>query len=145
VGYAGTKEAIPKVTPKDLHWVCRHGECPIIIDARPKQEHESFHIMGSINIPLDTFVPEDIADIPRDRPVYVHSGKDSESLAVKLAQKLSALPHPRVSIVIGGPDVIRGGGFLYYQDTAKYDKVLLEKKLLKAAEEAKKKQEREKK
>jgi len=129
IRYSLDKAPVPRITPKDLHWLCRGGEKPIIIDARPKAEHDLFHIMGTVNIPLETFKDEDISDIPRDRPVFVCGATESEDLAVGLAEKLRALPHPRVSVVLGGPDVIRAGGFLYYKDVVKYDKLIEEKKL----------------
>lgn len=71
IGYSGKKPDIPRVVAKDVHWACRTGEKPIIIDARPKREYDLFRIMGAVNVPLDTFQPSDIADIPQDRPVYV--------------------------------------------------------------------------
>jgi len=137
VGYSGVRQDIPRVTGKDLHWACREGERPVIIDARPKQEYDMFHILGTLNIPLATFKPEDLAGLPTDRPVYVCSGHDSETLAVGLAEHVKSLPHSRVHVVLGGPDVIRQGGFLYYKDYEAYDKYMITKKL--AAEAAKQK------
>jgi len=136
VGYAGSKQDIPRVTGRDLHWVLRDsGDKIIFIDARPQTEYKLFHILGTINVPADTFKLTDVQDIPMERAVYVCSGHDSEHLAVRVAEQLKTI-HPRVSIVLGGPDVIRQSGFLYYREPG-FDKLLEEKRL--AAEAAKQK------
>jgi hypothetical protein len=94
-----------------------------------------FRIVGAISIPADSVQPNDIDDIPRDRPVYVHgsSDADGEAAAISLASKILALPKaPKVHIVRGGPNEIRLSGFIYINDVAG------EQRLLKAkADEAK--------
>jgi len=114
-----TSSSIPRVTPYELHWACRSGEPPIILDARPAREHDVFRIMGAISIPAESATLEDIDDIPRERPVYVHgsSDADGEAAALSLASKIAALPRaPKVHIVRGGPNEIRQSGFIYIND-----------------------------
>jgi len=43
----------------------------VIIDAREKDEYDSAHVKGAINIPLSEF-RERLSEIPTDRPVYLH-------------------------------------------------------------------------
>lgn len=78
-----------------------------------------FRIVGAISLPADTVTDDDISDIPRDRPVYVHASADAEgdAAALKLASRLLALPSPpKVHIVRGGPNEIRQSGFIYIND-----------------------------
>ena len=67
---------------------------------------------------------------------HVPSGNDTENLAITLATQIANLPHPRVHIVVGGPDIIREGGFLYVKNSAGYDKYMDEKRLAKEAAKA---------
>jgi hypothetical protein len=75
--------------------------------------------MGAISIPAESATLEDIDDIPRERPVYIHgsSDADGEAAAISLAAKIAALPRaPKVLIVRGGPNEIRQSGFIYIND-----------------------------
>jgi hypothetical protein len=62
------------VSARDLFWVCRHGDSPIIIDPRPKLDHDVYSIMGAISLPFDSVnIEDEIKTMPINQPVYVHS------------------------------------------------------------------------
>jgi len=124
---------IKRCTATEVHWKCRQ-EHPLILDARPKIEHNLYKIIGSINIPPDAKL-EDYSDIPRDRGVYIFSDDADEVPALELAKKIVNLPHPDVQVVYGGPDEMRRNGlFFYTKDVDGWEKLEAEKK--KAKEES---------
>ena len=59
-------------------------ECPLVLDVRAEHEWTQRRIDSSLNIPLPHLV-EHLGDIPRDRPVVVHSATGyRSSLAASL-------------------------------------------------------------
>eukprot|EP01125_Pyxidicula_operculata_P001636 TRINITY_DN1147_c0_g1_i1.p1 TRINITY_DN1147_c0_g1~~TRINITY_DN1147_c0_g1_i1.p1 ORF type:complete len:176 (-),score=58.56 TRINITY_DN1147_c0_g1_i1:24-551(-) len=114
-------QAIPRVSARDVFWLCRSGEHPVIIDSRPEEEFNLYHIVGSYNLPAGEVVPKDLEGFPVDRPVFVFGADDEdESNALKVANfilETKSTPSLKVSLIKGGPTEIRNNGFCYNMDT----------------------------
>eukprot|EP01124_Arcella_intermedia_P005935 TRINITY_DN1347_c0_g1_i1.p2 TRINITY_DN1347_c0_g1~~TRINITY_DN1347_c0_g1_i1.p2 ORF type:complete len:155 (+),score=27.81 TRINITY_DN1347_c0_g1_i1:31-495(+) len=126
--YSTQAQSIKTLEPREAYWLVRRGSEAILVDARPKREHEAYHIYGSFNI-TPTTPPADYADIPMDRPVFIYgSGEKGDTAAAKVYQLLSDLKHPSVAIIKGSPDIIRNSGFMYSMNVEEWNKILEEKK-----------------
>lgn len=77
---------VPEIDVTDLERRLEDG-APLI-DVRQPDEYEQAHVPGAVLIPLGE-VPDRVAEIPRDRTVYVicRSGKRSHTAATFLLQQ----------------------------------------------------------
>eukprot|EP00029_Vermamoeba_vermiformis_P007133 TRINITY_DN2996_c0_g1_i1.p1 TRINITY_DN2996_c0_g1~~TRINITY_DN2996_c0_g1_i1.p1 ORF type:complete len:201 (-),score=56.22 TRINITY_DN2996_c0_g1_i1:112-714(-) len=126
---------IPRVKPQELNRSVRDIEDPIILDVREPLDHQKFHILGSINLPFSTTTKEHVADMPKGRPIYVHtlSGPDMVK-ALQFAEFLDSLGFKSVNVVEGGPEELRTqGAFYYYKDVAWFEEEERKKKEAAAA------------
>jgi glyoxylase-like metal-dependent hydrolase (beta-lactamase superfamily II)/rhodanese-related sulfurtransferase len=63
------------------------GNPPLVLDVRAPREHDSKHIAGSLNIPLN-HLAERMKEVPTGRPLLVHcAGGYRSSVAASLLQK----------------------------------------------------------
>jgi rhodanese-related sulfurtransferase len=126
---------IPRVKPQEVNRSVRDFESPLILDVREALEHEKFHILGTVNLPFSTTTKEHVADMPKSRPIYVHtvSGPDMVK-ALQFAEFLESLGHTRVNVIEGGPEEMRTqGAFYYYKDVAWFEEEERKKKEAAAA------------
>ncbi|HVO72850.1 MAG TPA: rhodanese-like domain-containing protein [Ignavibacteriaceae bacterium] len=76
----------------------------IFIDAREKEDFESSHIKGAINIPfdnIDEYIP-DINKIPKENRIITYCGGTECDLSILLGNKLSEMGYKNVYIFFGG-------------------------------------------
>lgn len=70
-----------RVAFRDLAEEVKGEDAPYIIDTRQILEWESGHVAGAHFIPFYE-IPDRLADVPRDRPVYVYCGSGYRAAAV---------------------------------------------------------------
>ncbi len=81
-----TTNSINSITTKEVNTIVKEEKDYIIIDVRTKEEYESGHIKGAINIPVDAINSIDI-DKTKKIIVYCKSGKRSNNAANILLNK----------------------------------------------------------
>ena len=81
-----TTNSINSITTKEVNTIVKEEKDYIIIDVRTKEEYESGHIKGAINIPVDDINSIDI-DKNKRIIVYCKSGKRSNNAANILLNK----------------------------------------------------------
>ena len=81
-----TTNSINSITTKEVNTIVKEEKDYIIIDVRTKEEYESGHIKGAINIPVDDINSIDI-DKTKKIIVYCKSGKRSNNAANILLNK----------------------------------------------------------
>ena len=92
---ADTERLSPAVAAERL----RSNEPPLVVDVRAPREHETKHIDGSLNVPLN-HLAERSGDLPTDHSLLVHcAGGYRSSIAASLLQQLG---FSRVSELAGG-------------------------------------------
>ena len=79
--------ATVKMSPKQAIDKMSEEENYIIVDVRTKEEYDSSHVVGSINIPYDTIDENTDLDKSKTIIVYCRSGKRS-SIASETLKKL---------------------------------------------------------
>ena len=68
---------------------CRNTPGAVLLDVRSKEEYDSGHIPGSINIPVENIKDVEKHIINRETPVFVYCLRGTRSLkAVKVMQTL---------------------------------------------------------
>jgi hydroxyacylglutathione hydrolase len=92
-------QRIPTVTVQDLCHLLDHNQDAWILDVRHDEEVQQQAVPGGHHIPL-SYVPERIAEVPRDRPVYIFCGSGVRStVAASLLQRAG---WPDLTVVLGG-------------------------------------------
>jgi hydroxyacylglutathione hydrolase len=84
VYWADGEEHLDSVERVDFREVARIREqdpSAVILDVRQHQEWEAGHVVGALHIPFYA-VPDRVAEIPTDRPVYVTCGSGYRAAAV---------------------------------------------------------------
>jgi rhodanese-related sulfurtransferase len=77
----------------------------LFIDARPAHEYGELHILKALNITpemLESGMPDQLSDMPKDREIVVYCGQVSCDLALQVAEKLQTLGFSRVVAYMGG-------------------------------------------
>lgn len=90
---------VPTLTVQELHDKRMQGEDHFLLDVREPDEYESARITGSILIPLGQ-VTARAAEIPQDKPVFVHCRSGMRS--AKAVAALQELGYTQVWSVSGG-------------------------------------------
>lgn len=90
---------VPTLTVQELHDKRQRGEDHFLLDVREPDEYESARITGSILIPLGQ-VTARAAEIPKDKPVFVHCRSGMRS--AKAVAALQELGYTQVWSVSGG-------------------------------------------
>jgi glyoxylase-like metal-dependent hydrolase (beta-lactamase superfamily II) len=92
-------ERTERVTAQNLAEALGSGEPPVVLDVRAPREHEEKRIEGSLNVPLNR-LPEQIAEVPRHRPVVIHCATDNRSATA--ASLLAREGYTDISVLVGG-------------------------------------------
>jgi hydroxyacylglutathione hydrolase len=79
-------------------------DAPWIIDVRKKSEYDSQHVIGAINVPLDT-LQGNIGDIPKNKPFIMYCAGGYRSMIAASILKARGLEN--FTVVDGGMDTIR--------------------------------------
>lgn len=90
---------VPTLTVQELHDKRQRAEDHFLLDVREPDEYESARITGSILIPLGQ-VTARAAEIPKDKPVFVHCRSGMRS--AKAVAALQELGYTQVWSVSGG-------------------------------------------
>ena len=77
-----------QIEPQELSGSIEAGNNVYLLDCREAWEYEEASIAGSTLIPMHS-IPQQLSDIPKDRPVVVvcHSGRRSMDVALWLRQQ----------------------------------------------------------
>ena len=73
-----------------------------LIDVLPSSVYEQAHLPGAINVPLETFRPDDVADLDRDAPVIVYCFDQHCDLSGRAARRLQYEGFKQVFDLVGG-------------------------------------------
>jgi rhodanese-related sulfurtransferase len=77
------------------------GGAPVI-DVLPQKIYDQEHLPGAMNVPLETFRPDDVAAYDRDQPIVVYCFDQHCDLSARAARRLEAEGFTRVFDLIGG-------------------------------------------
>jgi rhodanese-related sulfurtransferase/DNA-binding transcriptional ArsR family regulator len=75
----------------------------VLLDVRPRQEFESGHLLGAINIPIDE-LPDRLAELPRDRQIIAYCRGEYCLFADEAAELLRANSFQVVRLEGGWPE-----------------------------------------
>jgi len=75
----------------------------VLLDVRPRQEFESGHLLGAINIPIDE-LPDRLAELPRDRQIITYCRGEYCLFADEAAELLRANSFQVVRLEGGWPE-----------------------------------------
>lgn len=79
------------------------NEEAVLLDVRPRQEFESGHLLGAINIPIDE-LPDRLAELPRDRQIITYCRGEYCLFADEAAELLRANSFQVVRLEGGWPE-----------------------------------------
>lgn len=118
-----------RVTPFETYVDFCEGVNGILIDIRPSDQFEMFHLIGSHNFPFDKFSADEISDVcnlgqiififqvPKDRVIYILA-PDHQIIeqAPKVAQGFQSQGVFKVNIIESDLESMRNIGFMYWMD-----------------------------
>jgi len=106
--YMALSENIKKANINDGVKTCRRNKNSVLLDVQTREEYNSGHIDGSINIPVQSLEDINLVVAKRSTPVFVycHSGARSARAANALRQ-------------MGYSDVTDVGGIIDYKYNSK--------------------------
>ncbi len=90
-----------EISVEEAARLLKAGGDTVLLDVREPDEYARCHVEGSRHIPMRQ-VPENLAELPRDRPILVLCHHGSRSLRV--TQFLRANHYPLVTNIAGGID-----------------------------------------
>jgi rhodanese-related sulfurtransferase len=97
----------PKITEVGIDVAANRPDGALLLDVREPEEYACGHIPGALNLPQADLASR-LAEIPRDRPVYVACKGGFRSL--RAAQFLAQSGIENVLSVKGGTDAWRAAG-----------------------------------
>lgn len=111
-GAAGTAQDYNNVTVTELHArMLQTGASQVsflLVDVRTPAEYEAGHIRGALLLPVDSLA-EHLAEIPKDRPVYVYCQAGARSSRAALL--LTKYGYTRINNLQGGIAAWQQAGF----------------------------------
>lgn len=72
---------VPEMTPAQVQQALSGAEPPLLLDVREQYEWNQVHISEARHIPMSR-VPDQLADLPKDRPIIVFCAHGSRSFGV---------------------------------------------------------------
>lgn len=93
------KETVPLIHADSLKTRLQRNQ-PIVLDTRARSEYEVSHLPGARWADYDTFSPEMVKDIAKDRPIVVYCSVGYRS--ERIGEKLQALGFTDVKNLYGG-------------------------------------------
>jgi rhodanese-related sulfurtransferase len=72
---------VPEMTPEQVQQVLSGAEPPVLLDVREPYEWTQVHIAQARHIPMNR-IPDQLADLPKDRMVVVFCAHGSRSFGV---------------------------------------------------------------
>ena len=73
-----------------------------LLDVLPESVYEQVHLPGAVNVPLETFRPDDVAALDRDAPVIVYCFDQHCDLSGRAARRLEHEGFKEVYDLVGG-------------------------------------------
>ena len=73
-----------------------------LLDVLPRSVYAQAHLPGAINVPLETFEPEQVADLDRDAPVIVYCFDQHCDLSGRASRRLEHEGFKQVYDLVGG-------------------------------------------
>lgn len=77
--WSRSRSRVVEATPTEAHERVKNGD-GILVDVRDPHEWRAGHAVGARHIPLDE-LPQRLAELPRERPVYVICASGGRSRA----------------------------------------------------------------
>ncbi|EON76266.1 Metallo-beta-lactamase family protein [Lunatimonas lonarensis] len=99
-------DSVPAITVDELADLMESGEISLL-DVRKNSEHQSEHVLGSENIPLD-YINQHMAEVSKDKTYYVHCAGGYRSMIFNSI--LRARGYENLVDVRGGFDAIKASG-----------------------------------
>ncbi|MHA6769541.1 rhodanese-like domain-containing protein [Sphingobium ummariense] len=85
----GNRRIHREITPIELDAMLKNGTA-LLIDVREPDEFASDHISGAVNIPLSTFSPRNVPDVPGKTVVLQCAGGKRSGMALDRCAKAGA-------------------------------------------------------
>jgi rhodanese-related sulfurtransferase len=73
--------AVPEMTPEQVQQAMSSTKSPLLLDVREQYEWNQLHIIEARHMPMNR-VPDQLADLPTDRPIVVFCAHGSRSFGV---------------------------------------------------------------
>lgn len=114
-----------QVTAREFEDALADGDAMVVIDTRPEESYEAWHVPGAVNVPigvaesLDDAQRAEIQGLAAGRPIRTICGKGASSTV--LAAELDANGFEDVAVVKGG---MRDWNELYEQATVETDSTI---------------------
>ena len=72
---------VPEMSPAQVQQALSDVKPPLLLDVREQYEWNQVHIMDARHVPMNR-VPDQLADLPKDRPIVVFCAHGSRSFGV---------------------------------------------------------------